>query len=29
VTVTNANDAVQRLFKICGVDDSIRQERNY
>jgi anti-sigma B factor antagonist len=29
VTVINANEAVQRLFKVCGVDDSIRQERNY
>jgi anti-sigma B factor antagonist len=29
VTVINANDAVQRLFKICGLDDSIHLERNY
>jgi anti-anti-sigma factor len=29
VTVINANGAVQRLFKICGLDDSIHQERNY
>jgi anti-anti-sigma factor len=29
VTVINANDAVQRLFKICGIDGSIHQERNY
>jgi anti-anti-sigma factor len=25
VTVINVSDAVQRLFKICGLDDSIRQ----
>jgi anti-sigma B factor antagonist len=25
VTVVNASDAVQRLIKICGLDDTIRQ----
>ena len=25
VTVINPSDAVQRLIKICGLDDSIRQ----
>jgi anti-sigma B factor antagonist len=29
VTVINANDAVQRLLKICGLDDSLHQQRHY
>jgi anti-anti-sigma factor len=28
VTVINASDTAQRLIKICGLDDSIRQEHH-